>query len=78
MTTSGASKNILNAIEMAESKGMAWLLLTSEKCKEDGGDNGLVIKWPFESTASVQLAHTFYIHMLCEVLENTFSIERGS
>jgi len=69
ISTSGNSKNILGALDAAKGIGMNWILLTSKMCsiKED---KGILIKWPFESTASVQQAHTFFIHMLCEIVED--------
>ncbi len=69
ISTSGASENIVSAIETANSLRMNWILLTSEKCSIKSKHN-IIIKWPYRSTASVQQAHTFFIHMLCEILED--------
>lgn len=70
ISTSGNSKNVLNAIEVAKKKGAK----TAALLGNDGGkiapevDYALVV--PNDVTARVQEAHICLIHILCEISEN--------
>ncbi len=69
ITTSGASPNILKAVEMAHSKGVFVIGLT-------GGEGGklkdladLTIVVPSDNTTRVQEAHTTIGHIICHLVE---------
>lgn len=70
ITTSGNSKNVVNAIEVANSIGATTIGLT-------GGSGGKLntlcatnIVIPSDVTARIQEAHIFIGHCLCEILES--------
>lgn len=68
LSTSGNSKNILLAMEMAHEKGMTTIALTglSGKMREIADH---VIESPSESNPRVQELHLHAIHLLCEFFE---------
>jgi len=69
ITTSGKSKNILRALEEAHTRKLKTIALLGR----DGGltagiaDVDLVVKG--ESTARIQEAHKFILHVICEICE---------
>lgn len=69
-STSGNSKNISIAFEIAKSKGMTTILLTGK----DGGsirsiaDHTIIV--PSDNTARIQELHTFILHAWLELVEN--------
>lgn len=69
VTTSGKSKNILRALEEAKKRNLKTIALLGR----DGGstvgiaDVDLLIK--SNSTARIQEAHKFVLHVLCEICE---------
>lgn len=68
ISTSGTSRNVVLAIEVAKSRGCATIALTGEP----GSLAGMVdlhIGIPGLSTARVQEAHIFAGHLLCELLD---------
>ena len=73
ISTSGNSKNVLKAIEVAKKKGAK----TAALLGNDGGkiapevDYALIV--PNDVTARVQEAHICLIHILCEISENTLA-----
>lgn len=75
ISTSGNSKNVLKAIEVAHKKGAK----TAALLGKDGGkiapevDYALVV--PCNVTARVQESHICLIHILCEIAENILAHE---
>jgi len=73
ITTSGNSINILNAVQVAHSKGMKIIALTGKS----GGDlvgvlnpnNDCEIRVPSDVTAYIQESHITIIHCLCELID---------
>jgi phosphoheptose isomerase len=69
ITTSGNSKNILRALEEAKKRGLTSITLLGR----DGGsakgmaDIELIVRG--DSTARIQEAHKFLLHVLCEIVE---------
>jgi phosphoheptose isomerase len=69
ITTSGNSKNILRALEEAKKRGLTSIALLGR----DGGsakgiaDIELIVRG--DSTARIQEAHKFLLHVLCEIVE---------
>jgi len=70
ISTSGSSKNVLEAIRKARSMGLATIGLL-------GGDGGVIrsgcdvaIVAGSKDTARVQESHITVIHILCEIIEN--------
>ena len=70
ISTSGNSKNVLNALKVSRSKGAK----TAALLGKDGGkiasevDYALIV--PCNTTARVQESHICLIHILCEICEN--------
>ena len=73
ISTSGESKNMINAIYEARKRGIISVALTGK----DGGmmaklsDYSLIV--PSENTPRIQEIHTFTIHLLCELIEREMS-----
>ena len=69
ISTSGSSKNILNAFKVASNLGITSIALTGK----DGGlaaeisDHSIIVD--SESTARIQEAHILIGHILCELIE---------
>jgi D-sedoheptulose 7-phosphate isomerase len=72
ITTSGNSKNIINACYVAKIKGMKTILLSGR----DGGESKNIFDYnlivPFEETCDIQNAHIVIYHLLCAMLEEEF------
>lgn len=70
ISTSGNSKNIIEAVEEARKKG----LITIGLLGRDGGKLKELcdydITFPYEETARVQEHHIMTYHMMCEFIEN--------
>lgn len=72
ITTSGNSKNILNAGYVAKVKNMKTILLSGK----NGGicraifDNSLIV--PYNETCDIQNAHIVIYHLLCAMIEEEF------
>ena len=72
ITTSGNSKNIINAVEMAHSRNMRVIALTGK----DGGalasklnEHDLEIRVPSSVTSHIQETHIVIIHLLCDIID---------
>ncbi len=68
ISTSGASPNVLKAMEKAKEMGLKVLFLTGE------GGKGFkkadyVLSVPSKNTPRVQEIHIFILHILCEIIE---------
>jgi D-sedoheptulose 7-phosphate isomerase len=70
ITTSGTSKNILQALEKAKSMGVPTILLTSQKCGEEIAD--IIIRVPSDITAHIQEAHIAIGQLMCGLIEKHF------
>ena len=72
ISTSGNSKNILNALIKSKEIGCNTVSLLGKdggKAKEIGNHNVIV---PHSSTDRIQEAHIFIIHLICELVDNHF------
>ncbi|WP_423062942.1 phosphoheptose isomerase [Candidiatus Paracoxiella cheracis] len=72
ISTSGHSKNILNAIEAAHLRDVRTIALTGR----DGGElanllnaQDIEIRVPADSTARIQETHLLIIHCLCDIID---------
>jgi len=70
LSTSGNSKNIINAFKTAKEKGIITIALTGET----GGDIGILadylINVPNTDTPRIQEAHIMIGHIICELVES--------
>ena len=71
ITTSGGSKNVVEALTMAKDRGLTTVAVTGR----DGGDAGRIadvhLNVPDRSTARVQEVHRTLLHVICELVEET-------
>jgi D-sedoheptulose 7-phosphate isomerase len=74
ISTSGNSKNIMQAIQAAHDRGLNVIALTGR----DGGqmapllrENDIEIRVPAQSTARIQETHLLIIHCLCDMIDRT-------
>lgn len=77
ISTSGKSRNVLNALEAAKRRGCSTLCLS-------GGDGGpmaaaadLALVVPSRETPQIQEAHVTIIHLLCGLIENRLAAAAG-
>jgi phosphoheptose isomerase len=71
ISTSGRSKNVIEALRLAKQRGLVTIGLTGR-----GGGTvrevvDLLIDVPHESTARIQEVHGMVVHLLCEIVEDT-------
>ncbi|HAF16648.1 MAG TPA: phosphoheptose isomerase [Blastocatellia bacterium] len=69
ITTSGNSKNILRAIEEGKARGLTTIALLG---REGGAAKGLAdieLLVRSETTARIQEAHKFLLHVICEIVD---------
>lgn len=80
ISTSGNSKNIVNAIRSAQDRQVAIIALTGR----DGGQmaellglNDIEIRVPAQSTARIQETHLLIIHCLCDMIDRVLFSNEG-
>lgn len=71
ISTSGASKNVLEGIKAAKKLKMKTVCLTGEKKSQLSALCDICIASPENKTARIQEAHILIIHILCELIENS-------
>ena len=69
ISTSGRSKNIVRAIEEARAKGLTTIALLGRDGGSAKGLADLDLIVPGDSTARIQEAHKFLLHVLCEIAD---------
>ena len=81
ITTSGNSRNVLAAMDVAHARGMRVVLLTGR----DGGaaaralvDGDVLVCVPSSSTARTQEVHLLVIHCMCDLVERAIASTEGS
>ncbi len=71
ITTSGGSKNVVEAFTVAKDRGLTTVAVTGR----DGGEAGRIadvhLNVPDRSTARVQEVHRTLLHVICELVEET-------
>ena len=76
ISTSGNSKNIVNAVQAAQQKGMRTILWLGEGGKLATAD-AIKIQVPSSNTARIQECHVLILHALCTMIDAAF-LERPS
>jgi D-sedoheptulose 7-phosphate isomerase len=66
-STSGKSKNILEALNFSKKAHLKTIFITSESCKYKNAQ--IVLKVPSIETSRIQEAHLLIIHILCELID---------
>ena len=69
LSTSGNSKNIINAFDSARKKGLITIGLTGSKKSKMDKVSDFMIKSPSTSTPRIQESHILIGHVLCEFVE---------
>ena len=69
ISTSGKSKNILNAFEKARQKKIKTILLTGEKFNLNFESCDIVVRAPGKETSLIQEAHLIIYHIMCFMIE---------
>jgi D-sedoheptulose 7-phosphate isomerase len=69
ISTSGNSKNIVKAFEMAESMGVTTIAFTGEKGGQMKSMANYVINVPSNTTPRIQESHILVGHIICELVE---------
>lgn len=71
VSTSGKSKNIIEAVKKAKEIGLKTIAFTGENGKEFAKSCDLSFIAPASDTARIQEAHTCVGHIICELIEDT-------
>ena len=74
LSTSGNSKNVVNAVEVAKAIGVRTLALTGEKESKLSGLCDVTIKVPEKETYKIQELHLPVYHYLCAQVERLSQI----
>ena len=69
ISTSGNSRNILRAIEEARKRGLTSITLLGRDGGSAKGMAGVELIVRGDSTARIQEAHKFLLHVLCEIVD---------
>lgn len=75
ITTSGKSKNIINALSVSRGLGLNTVVLTSNKADFVPGSVDLCLNVEADTTARVQELHILIIHAVCSLIDTYFSQE---
>ena len=73
ITTSGKSKNIIEAIKSAKRNGLKVILLTSKKAKKLQRKVNIYIPCPGSRVDRIQETQQIVGHMICELIEENLS-----
>jgi len=69
ITTSGASPNVLRALEVARTRGLVTIALTGRDGGEAGKQASIHVNVAEERTALAQEVHITVLHVLCELID---------
>jgi D-sedoheptulose 7-phosphate isomerase len=73
ISTSGKSKNVVSALEVAKSLGLKTILLTGSEVGKIGDSVDCLVKIPSKSTPRIQELHITVAHIICELVEEELS-----
>lgn len=74
LSTSGNSKNIINAFETAKDKGIYTIAFTGKKGGKMKELADLCINVPSDDTPRIQESHITLGHIICEIVEDTLFV----
>ena len=72
ISTSGNSKNIIEAVKLAQNKKIRCIILTGRSGGKMSEMGQVVIKVPSDDTQRIQESHLLIEHILCESVESEF------
>lgn len=70
ITTSGGSKNVVRAMQVAKSTGLTTAVLCGEKRGAADDHADIAVHVPSTSTARIQESHLACVHVLCAAVED--------
>lgn len=73
ISTSGTSKNVLAAFEVAKKKDIRTIMLTGEKSRNTSVSGDLVVVLPSSDTPRVQEMMLAVEHLICEMVEKALT-----
>jgi len=78
ITTSGKSKNIINALSLSKLAGLKTVCLTGilPENAEIKLYSDIIIDVPSSSTPRIQEVHGLLIHVICEIIESEIAVKR--
>ena len=76
ISTSGESKNVVNAARLACERGMSVIALTGREPTRLGQYSDVAIAVPASETALVQEVHSILVHLISDIVEGSL-VERG-
>lgn len=76
ISTSGKSKNVVSALEVAKSAGLKTILLTGSEVGKIGDTVDCLVKIPSKSTPRIQELHITVAHIICELVEGELSSKK--
>jgi len=71
ISTSGASPNVVAALEAARSRGLQTIALTGRDGGAVGRAAAIHVNVPSDSTARVQEVHRTLLHVICDIVERS-------
>lgn len=72
ISTSGNSRNVVKAMEVAKQRGMATMALTGQGGGKLGEIADIFLAVPSNITARIQESHIIMAHVICELVEEQF------
>jgi D-sedoheptulose 7-phosphate isomerase len=72
LSTSGNSKNIINAFETAKEKGMTTIAFTGDSGGKLKGIADFLINVPSDDTPRIQESHIMLGHIICQLVEEQY------
>lgn len=76
ISTSGSSKNILEAFKVAQEMDIKTILLTGKEEKDIARISDILIKTPSSDTPRIQEMHLLIEHVICELVEAEFFYDK--
>jgi D-sedoheptulose 7-phosphate isomerase len=73
ISTSGNSKNVLEAVKQAKAMGIMTIGVTGGKGGQLAGNSDIAIIAASNKTARIQESHLVIFHSICELVENTLT-----
>ncbi|MFC4454213.1 D-sedoheptulose 7-phosphate isomerase [Deinococcus sonorensis] len=72
ITTSGNSRNVVRALQVARERGGVTIAFTGEGGGEAAAHADIALRAPSTRTAHIQELHILMIHVLCETIDDAF------
>ena len=72
LSTSGNSKNIINAFEAAKEKNMTTIAFTGSTCGKLKNISDYLINVPSNDTPRIQESHIMLGHIICQLAEEQY------